>query len=229
VSQVAIDDARTQAGLAEVAVRDAERALRNATLTAPFEALVASRNTDLYATLAPGAPVARLHDMSEIRVEIDVPEILFQRSAGEPDLTLTASFPAQEAAFPLEIREYNAETSSVGQTFRLTLGMEAPEGLSVLPGSSVTVTARIGGRAPGLDVPASAITADPDGTLYVLVFEPAGAQVGTLARREVTVMATADGGFRVTAGLQPGEEIVAAGPAVLEPGMRVRRFEGFGQ
>jgi len=73
VSQVTVDDAETQAKLAELSVRNAERSLRDAQLIAPFDALVASRYVANFSSISPGVQIARLHDMSELRVEIDVP------------------------------------------------------------------------------------------------------------------------------------------------------------
>ncbi|NKW78886.1 biotin/lipoyl-binding protein, partial [Rhodobacteraceae bacterium R_SAG7] len=63
VSQVAIEDAETAAGLAEVALRTAQTNLDHATLYAPFDALVARREVAQFSTVAAGTPIARLHDM----------------------------------------------------------------------------------------------------------------------------------------------------------------------
>ncbi len=228
VSQVTIDDAITQAGLSEIAVRNAEYALEHATLTAPFDALVASRNVANFTTISAGTPVVRLHDMSELRIEIDVPEVLFQRAGEDPDVEISAQFPVSSDVFPLEVREFNAETSSIGQTFRLTFGMTPPEGLRVLPGSSVTVTARLNGGAGGIAVPPSAILPIQGGTA-VLVFSPQGAEEGEIERRMVEIEPTDEGGFLVRSGLEPGEEIVVAGVAALSDGQTVRRFTGFAE
>ena len=227
VSEVTVQDARTQAELNAIALRNAQRALDQATLTAPFDALVAARNAATFATINAGTPVVRLHDMSELRIEIDVPEILFQQAGEDPDVVLSATFPASDRQFPVTPREFNAETSGVGQTFRITLGLPPPEGLVVLPGSSVTVAAQIMGEAPMLVVPASALTTANDGTAHVMVFEPTGADEGTVRRTPVTIQPTARGAVSVTSGLSAGQEIVASGAARLEDGATVRRFGGF--
>ncbi len=227
VSQVAIDDAVTEAGLADVAYRSAKYNLEKATLYAPFDALVASRNVANFSTINAGTPVARLHDMSELRIEIDVPEILFQRAGGDAQVTLNARFPTSEERFPLEIREYNAEASQVGQTYRLTLAMPRPDGMNLLPGASVTVEATIQTGRNVMEIPASALVIAADGTASVMVFEPGAGDTGTLRRTPVEVEPTLNGGFVVVSGLDPGDEIVAAGAAVLEDAQTVRRFTGF--
>ena len=228
VSQVSLDDAETNAQLAAIALRDAEYALEHATLTAPFDALISRRNVAAFTTVAAGTPVARIHDMSELRIEVDVPEILFQR-AGEPeDVTISAKFPASEQEFPLQIREFDAETSSVGQTFRINFGFAPPPDLNVFPGSSVTVNVRVRDGEPGIAVPPSAIVADAGGGPGVMVFEPTGADTGTVRRQAVQIAPLPNGSVRVLSGLSEGDEIVSAGGASLNDGQSVRRFTGFG-
>ncbi|WP_171118743.1 efflux RND transporter periplasmic adaptor subunit [Ruegeria sp. HKCCA5463] len=226
-SQVAVDDAETEAQLAAIALRDAEYELEHATLTAPFDALVSSRAVEAFTTVSAGTPIVRIHDMSELRIEVDVPEILFQRSGQNDDITITAKFPVSDEVFPLEIREFDAETSSVGQTFRIQFGLTPPEGLQILPGSSVTVNVKVQDERTGIVVPATAVIADATGELSVIVFSPAGADEGTVRRVPVTIEPTQSGDVRVLKGLSDGDEVVVAGGAVLTDGQPVRRFTGF--
>lgn len=226
-SQVAVDDAATAAQLAAIAVRDAEYNLEHATLTAPFDALVSRREVENYTTVSAGTPIVRIHDMSELRIEVDVPEILFQRTSQDDGIAITAKFPASDEVFPLEIREFDAETSSVGQTFRIQFGLTPPEGLRILPGSSVTVTAKVDDKRSGIIVPPTAIVADAKGDLGVMVFSPVGADEGTVHRVAVTIEPTQTGEVRVLTGLSDGDEIVVAGGAVLTDDQAVRRFAGF--
>lgn len=227
VSQVSVDDARTAADLAAVGVKNAERSLRNATLNAPFDALVAVRNVANFTTINSGAAVVRLHDMSELRMEIDVPEILFQRAGEDPDVELFAQFPASDQLFAVEPREFNAQTSDVGQSFKITLGMAPQPGLVVLPGSSVEVIATLQEGEAFVEIPYTAVVFDETGGTGVMVFEPSGENDGTVKRVAIETEPTNNGGLRVTSGLQAGAEIVASGAALLEDGQAVRRFTGF--
>lgn len=228
VSQVAIDDARTEAALASIAVTNAENALEDATLVAPFDALVAHREIANFTTVGAGQPVVRLHDMSELRVEIKVPEVLVQRTGRAEDIEITAKFPALTDTYPLTVREIQAEAETIGQTYRVTLGFTPPEGVSILPGSSVAVTTRLTGASKGLIVPITAIGIEPDGTTYVYRFDPKGAAEGTITKVVVQVTPSDAGGVLVTDGLSLGDEIVAAGLTPLSDGMPASRFTGFG-
>ncbi len=226
-SQVAVDDAETAAQLAEIAVRDAQYDLEQATLTAPFDALVSSRAVESFTTVSDGTPIVRIHDMSELRIEVDVPEILFQRSGQQDDIEITAKFPVSDEVFPLQIREFDAESSSVGQTFRIQFGLTPPEGLQILPGSSVTVNVQVQDHRTGIIVPSTAIVADAEGALGIMVFSPVGADEGTIRRVPVTIEPTQSGDVRVLTGLNSGDEIVVAGGGALTDGQAVRRFVGF--
>lgn len=231
VSEAAQEDARTNAELAEVALRDAERALSKATLSAPFEALVAERLVANFTTVGVGTPIVRLHDMSELRVEVEVPEILFQRAGRETDVEISARLPGRPGSYPLEIREYTSDATAVGQSFGLTLAFDADTAPDVLPGSSVTVTATLAEGARGLPVPTAALVPGPDGSVSVMRFAPEDGEegLGRLERTAVEVEVADDGGFVITGGLAPGAEIVAAGAATLDDGEAVRRFAGFPQ
>ena len=226
VSAVTREDAETELGLARVALRDAENSLEHATLVAPFTGLVASRSVANFSTVGQGTPVVRLHDMSELRIEIDVPEVLFQRAGQDADVVLEARFPTGDRMYPLEIREFNAEASSVGQTFRLTLGLPSPEGLTLLPGSSVTVFATLIADTPEIAVPPTALRIGNDGATSVMVFMGDG-ETGTLEEVAVEVAANRDGAIIVTAGLEPGAQIVRTGAHAVSDGETVRRFTGY--
>ncbi|MEM8572640.1 MAG: efflux RND transporter periplasmic adaptor subunit [Pseudomonadota bacterium] len=227
VSPVTVEDSETDDVLAEIAVRDAKRDLRLATLTAPFTAIVATRNVSNFTTVSSGTPVVRLHDMSDLRVEIDVPERLFQRAGTDPNVALFVEFPSRQGRFRLEFREFNAETTDVGQSFSITLGMEPVPGLDVLPGSSVTVYAEFLDRDAQIEIPATSVILDNDGEASVMVFEAIDAHRGTLRQVPIEVVPSSHGALIVSTGLSAGQEIVLSGAAFLEDGETVRRFSGF--
>ncbi|WP_386628368.1 efflux RND transporter periplasmic adaptor subunit [Sulfitobacter geojensis] len=228
VAEANLEDARTAVTLNDIAVRNAKRDLDHAALHAPFDAIVAARMMPNFSTVSAGTPVVRLHDMSELRVEIDVPETLFQRAGRDPDVTFVASFPASTQSYPMQIREYNAETAEIGQTYTITLGSDLPQEFVPLPGASVEVSAilQLGGQS--IEVPNSAIAIGNDNQTYVMVFEPTGAGQGKVIRTPVEIIPTDRGKVAVKEGLSEGQEIVVSGANQLEDGTDVRRFTGFG-
>ncbi|MGB3407728.1 MAG: efflux RND transporter periplasmic adaptor subunit [Jannaschia sp.] len=227
VAQTSVEDAATAFNLAEIAVRQAERALSDARLVAPFDSLVASRSVANFSSVSPGQTIARLHNMSEVRIEIDAPEILFQEAGRDPDIDVWAEFPFADERFPLEVREFNAETAEIGQTLTITFGMPPPAGIPIVPGLSVRVYVefRSGTRHP--EIPASAVLTENDGATIVMLFSPSGADEGTVSEVPVEIVPTNSGLIQVVSGLAAGQEIVSGGAGKLNPGDRVTRFTGF--
>jgi RND family efflux transporter MFP subunit len=229
VSEVQAENAQTQADLAELALRDARSALDHATLVAPFDAVVASRNVENYTLISPGMAVARLTDLSELRIHIDVPEVLMRHRNENEVPEMTATFPGSDQEYPLQMREFKSEASEVGQTFRLTLAMDPPEDQIILPGASVTVNIRIKDAEQGVVLPISAIRVNADGSYSALLFDSQDGENGMVKTVPVTVSPTDDGkAFRVE-GLPESGELVATGVALLRDGAKVRRFVGFGE
>jgi len=228
VSKTTLQDSETQDNLAQISVRNAKRNLENATLHAPFDGIVAARIVPNFTTVAAGSAVVRLHDMSDFRIEIDVPETLFQRASKENQVTLMAEFPGNDNAYEMQVREFNAETEQVGQTYTITLGMARPDGLNVLPGASAKVTATMGKSGGRIIVPASALVVENDRSTSVMVFSPTGASEGTVAATPVEITPTDDGKVEVLSGVSEGQEIVLIGANALNDGDTVRRFTGFG-
>lgn len=231
-SQAALEDAQTAAELAGIAVRDAERALELATLSAPFDGLVAARTVANFTTVQAGTPVVRLHDVGEWRVEIEVPEQLFRQvngagRAGPENIDLTLRFPGEDRTIALVPREFNAEASPVGQSFSITLAMQSDPGPGILPGTAATVLARLPSPDQAVKLPPSAMVIAPDGGTSVMVFDASGGDgAGTVSPVAVDVEAGPDGEFLLRDGLAPGTEIVVAGANRLRDGQAVRRFTG---
>ncbi|MEO0905274.1 MAG: efflux RND transporter periplasmic adaptor subunit, partial [Pseudomonadota bacterium] len=229
VSQATVDDARTNFDLTKVQVNQAQRSLDQTVRSAPFDALVSSRLVANQSTVGAGTPVVRLHNMSEIRIEISVPEVLFQRAGRDPDVTLMARFPASDRRYPVEVREYDAETAAVGQTYTITLGMAPPDDLIILPGSSVVVEVSFNNAAQQISIPRSALIFAADGAAQVMVFEPAGEMTGTVQATGIEIAPNNAGDVIVVSGLLAGQEYVAAGASKLQDGQTVTRFSGFGE
>ena len=228
VSEATREDAETSFALSRVAVRNAENALEDATLLAPFEALVSRRLVANFTTVGGGTPVVRLHNMSELRVEADITEVLFQQAAGGT-FDIFAQFPSTDELFPLEIREVIAEATDIGQSFTVSLALQPPEGITVLPGSTATMIVRQQTSDTRLRIPASAVGIAADGSTFALVFQSTnGEDTGTLSQVAITIEPDEAGFVVVTDGLSAGDEVVGAGVAQLADGQTVSRFLGFG-
>jgi hypothetical protein len=60
-----------------------------------------------------------------------------------------------------------------------------------------------------------------------MLFEPVGAEEGTVRKIGVEIAATSNGAVEVVAGLEADQEIIVSGAAALDDGAKVIRFGGF--
>ena len=228
-SAVRAEDSATARELAEVELNDARDQLSDATLRTPFDALVADRVAANFSNVSPGQTILRLHDMSQIRVQIDVPERLFQTGIPPEAITFTGEVAYLDDPIPLELIEFEAQTEAIGQTFLVTLVLPELNLPSLIPGASMTVIAAVD-RAyslPGRPVPATALVFTPDRQAKAMVFQPDPSDPDQGVVREKLVEVTSPSGTELRVlGLDPQDEIVAAGAHMLADGQKVRRYTG---
>ena len=190
---------------------------------------MAARLTANFSNIEPGQPILRLHDMSQIRVQIDVPERLFQSGIPPEAINFTGEIANVDGPVKLELIEYEAQTEAIGQSFLVTLVLPDLNLSTLIPGASMTVVATVDAAyvEPGRVVPATALHLAPDRSAQGMVYEPGKVdpQFGFVRAKEVKVISTAGTDLRVI-GLAPEEEIVAAGVHLLADGQKVRRYNG---
>lgn len=231
VTEVQVRDAETTADLARITRDEAQDRLEDATLASRFDALVARREVPNFTTVSQGQAVVRLHDMSELRVDIDVPEVLFRSAAAASEVNFNATFPGSPESFPLVLREFEAETAEIAQTYSITLAFTGDIPAWILPGASVTVSAEAARtESAGILLPETALVFDSNRVPGLMVFSPDGTgDAGTVTWQQVEIEMRDDGRVALVAGPDPGTEIVMAGASQLRDGQAVRRFAGMGE
>lgn len=219
-AEASLEEVRTARDLRQIAVRAAERDLALASLSVPFEAMVAQRLLPENSLIQPGIAVLRIHDISEWRVAVSIPEALMRMGASLEDVRIEAiigSNPVRRV--PLVYRENQAQPDPVAQTFLVTFAADLPPDAGLLPGMAVAVEIDAGGNssAGGVAVPASALLPAPDGALLVWRISEGRADpvpvevVGIVGERAL-----------VASGLAEGEMVITAGQSSLVPGQSVR-------
>lgn len=223
-SAVQAEDAETARDLALVAVREAREALGDAEIEAPFDALVADRLGTAFSTIEPGTPILRLHNMTETRVEFDLPERLLAAIGDPSEVTFVGQIAGHDEAIALSFREFRAEAVGIGQSYTISLAVSEHTELMLLPGRTISVIAQISRAETGVEVPATAIVTQPNGVRTIAVLESSD---GTVTAMHVPVEVTSSNGtsFHVH-GLDPAAEIIAVGAHLIENGQSVQRFEG---
>jgi RND family efflux transporter MFP subunit len=204
-------------------VAEAAIQLADCTLRAPYHGVVSQVFVRLNQSIRASEPAVKFQNVDEIDIAVDVPESIMVSDLRAADIVeLTAEFSGVPGRrFPVSIREVAQAADPVTQTFTVRVAMPAPEGLTLLPGMTASVTMATrpsGGAGERLLVPASAVYTDSSGESVTWVI----GSDDVVTRRPVTLGEATGGEIEVVAGLEPGERIAVAGVTFLRDGMKVR-------
>ena len=227
-SEQAIDQTREQRDSAKANMTSLRASLAAASdqlsytkLKAPFSGTVVATYVENFEYVRAKQAIARLIDDSRIEMVINIPENLISMVPDVRNIRVTFdTFPDHEIT--AEIKEIGTEASDITRTYPVTLIMDQPAGVKILPGMS--------GRASGdppeqmlalhgaMTVPVSATFALGDET-YVWVIDLA---TNIVSKREVTTGMLTNTGIGIVDGLSPGEWVATAGVHFLAEGQEVR-------
>ncbi|MCC6486440.1 MAG: efflux RND transporter periplasmic adaptor subunit [Candidatus Hydrogenedentes bacterium] len=218
-----IQSAEARVESVRVKVREAEAALDDTFLRAPFDGLVGTVYVDQFQEIQGKQAVLSFQNIGGIELELQVPEsLVLQRRAGGTHTFEVAFAGDTSKSYPAELRQFSTEADTVTQTYRLTLGMDAPPDLNVFPGMTAEVTVKVSGLDAGkapLLVPVESVGAATDGSATIWLIDTQSMQVHSKPVK--TGRLTGDS-IEVLEGLQPGDTIATAGVSQLRDGMAVR-------
>lgn len=226
VSQAALDARRTALAAAEQRLRAAQAQAGVAENQAGYVELQATEAGVVSAVMAErgqvlgaGQPVLRVAGSGAQEVAVSLAESRVRDlRVGQPvDVVLWAD-EGNVKHYPAFVREIAPAADPVTRTFAARVALQKPDPAIRL---GMTATVLVGGRASGVvEVPpASIVHKETQPAVWVL------GEGGTLALRPVQVKAFREDGVIVSAGLEVGERIVAAGGHLLMAGETVRVLE----
>jgi RND family efflux transporter MFP subunit len=204
-------------------VVEANLQLQDTTLRAPYDGVIAERFVEEGQNVRAKEPVVKFQDVDEIEIAVDVPETVMAANLQSADIVqLFAEISgAPGVRFPVRLAEMAQRADPTTQTFNVRVAMEAPEGISVLPGMSATVT-MIYRRASILGsrtmVPITAIHKQSNGTQVVWLLDDSD----MVSSRPVSLGVAVAGEVEIVDGLAEGDRIAIAGVNQLRDAMRVR-------
>ena len=208
-----LDTARAQFAQANVALREAKRRLSQTRITAPFDAIVARTFVEEYVNVTSAAPVARLQDVSEMRIMISLPEELAAVVRSAPDaFDIVASLPAVPGyTAPLVLRSFATDADPTAQTYDLEFAITGDIDPRLLPGMTADVRASTvveENRPLSVIVPVSAVDTTSRTAPSIWVYQESSGQV---ARRTVRLGLPVDDEIVVLEGLEGNELVVSGG------------------
>jgi RND family efflux transporter MFP subunit len=209
---------------AEAQMREAQIALGDTELRAPFDAVVLERRAELGTLATTGSPAFILADLATLKARFNVPD--FALAEFRPGQSLDLSIDAVSgASVHGRVLSLAPAADPKARSFEIEVAIPNP-GLKLRSGMIATVHAPVGAPGPvNLQVPASALVHDPTGQRYLVytieqnggrsVAKAISVEPGALAGNEVMVLS----------GLTAGQRIVVMGANLLQPGDPVKEVE----
>ena len=196
-------------------------------LKAPFNGIVSATYVENYEDVTAKQPILKLIDHSKIEMIINIPENLIShvdllKEQGDVLIVRFDPFPGRE--IEAGIKEISKEASKTTRTYPVTLIMNQPEDIIVLPGMAGKAASAVGlGGSSTEDViviPETAVfSTGEDAKTYVWVVDD---ETKKVHRREVKTSDLLDSGITITGGIVPDETVVTAGAHYLKEDQEVR-------
>jgi RND family efflux transporter MFP subunit len=229
VSQQELEAAAASQQASEAALAQAEQALKDSVLLAPYDGIVVARPANNGETIGVGKIVLKVADLRQMSVELGIPDRLIGR------VRVGKEFPVRVTT--LEASTFTGRVSEVGvaakdgaRLFRVVIKVPNPDGV-LRSGMTASVTLDDKDSFPGgsVLVPLSALVssskASGSNQLSVFVMDANG----KAHERPVKTDDLLRSSIIVTEGLKPGDPVVTAGASTLYDGAPVdaRREEKF--
>ena len=227
--QAKIDLAKAQVTGAQARIMEAQQAVDNCTIRAPYEGIVVSKDAQVGEMVSPISAgggftrtgIATVVDMNSNEIEVDVNEAYIARvQPGQPVTAVLDAYPDWQ--IPSKVRTIipSADRQKATVKVRISFLKLDPR---ILPDMGIKVTF-LGAEKPkkagaesaiaGL-IPQSAVRDDAGKKIVFLV------KNDRVERRAVTLGGDRGGDREVIAGLSAGDTVVVSGPATLRDGQAV--------
>jgi RND family efflux transporter MFP subunit len=225
VARQDLDDA--EARLKEAIAREEikRKALDDSHIYAPYDGVIAFTYFDEFKRVRAKEKVLRLLDISKIKFTVDLPESLISFVPYVKEVWVEYDvFPDRKIS--ASIKEVGTEASQTTRTYPVTLIMNQPEDIKILPGMAGKCSGRTDqppiANMRGIEIPLAAVfTPETEMQDYVWVVNES---TQTVHRRKVTTGALTIGGTIITEGLNLNELVVTAGVHSLKEGQKIQIF-----
>jgi multidrug efflux pump subunit AcrA (membrane-fusion protein) len=210
-----VEVARAQVARAEVVLRRAEQALKDAVILAPFDGVVVKRfvNPGEYVSTLGKTPLLWLMSMDPIEAEVQIPELRLEEiEVGQPVEVRPDALRGQ--AFLGMVTKILPRVDPVSRTIKIKVEIPNPD-LRLKAGMFCRVEIRAAARKGVVRIPKKALLHE-EGQTVVFV------RVGDRAsKRAVTIGAVDETYAEVLRGLNVGEEVVVEGQHFLQEGTKI--------
>lgn len=209
-----LDEQIAAAAEARAQAEQARASIGDRIVTAPFSGWVSLRNISAGAIVQAGTEIARISDLSTIKLDFTVPETLLPvLKPGLPIQALSAAFPGQPFSGRINVIDPVLDPTTRAVKVRALL---PNPGLRLKPGMLLTVRIESQPRM-ALSVPELAVVGEGDDRFVYTI-----GKGGKAKRTPVKTGVRMSGRVEIAEGLKPGQKVVTEGVVKLVDGMKVK-------
>ena len=215
------DSTQAQVRAAHAQTSEAQVALGDTSLVAPFNGEIVKKSVEIGGFVGPGVPTFIIANTDTVKIVVGVPDTVVQSiKVGQPVEVAIDAFPTR--TFQARISRMSSAADAVTRNFDVEVAIPNKDHLLKvgLIGSLQLANAESESRTSSLRVPLSAIVQAKDGKYGVFVISSSGA--GSVARlHSVEIGAVTGSDIAVVSGLAAGDRIITTGANLLKDGQRV--------
>ncbi|KGY12751.1 acriflavin resistance protein [Vibrio tubiashii] len=215
VSEQDFDEANAKRNSARATLEQAQANLRYTRLVAPYDGTISIVPAEAHEFIAAKQGVMNIQTTQLMKVIFQLPDHLLNRFASGINLEAKMTYDAfPESEYELTFQEIDTEADSKTGSYKVTMVMERPNDVGILPGMSgnIHVTVESTGATR---IPPSALM-EEDGQIYVWRVDSQG--IVEKANIEINDKR------QVQSGLNEGDQIVISGVNGISPGIKVREW-----
>ena len=190
------------------------KSLKDAGLYAPFSGVISSKSIEPGMNVMPGIEVMQLADISTVNIKIAVPEkeISHVNKGQQAEVRVGA---LGDKLFTGVVSEKGIAANPLAHTYEVKIKLNNTSH-ELMPGMVCKVGVHSRETEAGIVVPNHAVQLHSDGKKFVWVVKGNAASVRMVSTGELTAE-----GVVITAGLQPGDEVIVSGNQKVSEGTKI--------
>jgi len=220
-AQAQYDASQEQLKSARALTSEAEIALRDTSLIAPFDGDIVKKTVELGAFVGPGVPAFSVAKTDIVKIVVGVPDTVVRSvKVGQPVDVAIDAFPTR--TFHARISRMSSAADAITRNFEVEVAIPNHDHLLKVGmiGSLQFANADGAIRTSALLVPLSAVVQGKDGKYGMFVVS--NSNTGDVARlHSVDIGAVTGSEITVISGLETGERIITTGANLLKDGQPV--------
>lgn len=190
------------------------KSLKDAGLYAPFSGVISSKSIEPGMNVMPGIEVMQLADISTVNIKIAVPEkeISHVNKGQQAEVRVGA---LGDKLFTGVVSEKGIAANPLAHTYEVKIKLNNTSH-ELMPGMVCKVGVHSRETEAGIVLPTHTVQLQPDGKKFVWVVKDNAASQRIVNTGDLTAE-----GVIITAGLQPGDEVIVAGNQKVSEGTKI--------